>query len=54
MATYKPIRKTASGTEEIKIPYAVLADPPTIPDTSNLVPKSAFSLSGTTLTITVE
>ena len=28
MATYKPIRKTASGTEEIKIPYAVLADPP--------------------------
>ena len=31
MATYKPIRKTASGTEEIKIPYAVLADPPTIP-----------------------
>lgn len=34
MATYKPIRKTASGTEEIKIPYAVLADPPTIPDIS--------------------
>ena len=31
MATYKPIRKTASGTEEIKIPYAVIADPPTIP-----------------------
>lgn len=31
MATYKPIRKTESGTEEIKIPYAVLADPPTIP-----------------------
>lgn len=30
MATYKPIRKTANGTEEIKIPYAVLADPPTI------------------------
>jgi hypothetical protein len=28
MATYKPIRKTANGTEEIKIPYAVLADPP--------------------------
>ena len=28
MATYKPIRKTASGTEEIKIPYAVLADAP--------------------------
>lgn len=34
MATYKPIRKTANGTEEIKIPYAVLADPPTIPDIS--------------------
>jgi hypothetical protein len=34
MATYKPIRKTESGTEEIKIPYAVLADPPTIPDIS--------------------
>ena len=31
MATYKPIRKTANGTEEIKIPYAVIADPPTIP-----------------------
>lgn len=31
MAVYKPYRKTASGTEEIKIPYAVLADPPTIP-----------------------
>lgn len=30
MATYKPIRKTANGTEEIKIPYAVLADPPTV------------------------
>lgn len=28
MATYKPIRKTANGTEEIKIPYAVLADAP--------------------------
>lgn len=31
MATYKPIRKTELGTEEIQIPYAVLADPPTIP-----------------------
>lgn len=31
MATYKIKRKTANGTEEIKIPYAVLADPPTIP-----------------------
>lgn len=35
MATYKPIRKTASGTEEIKIPYAVLADAPTIPTVNN-------------------
>lgn len=35
MATYKPIRKTASGTEEIKIPYAVLANPPTIPTVNN-------------------
>ena len=32
---------------------ATISDIPTIPDTSNLVPKSAFSLSGTTLTITV-
>lgn len=31
MAVYKPYRKTASGKEEIKIPYAVIADPPTIP-----------------------
>lgn len=38
MATYKPMRKTANGMEEIKIPYAVLADPPKIPevDTNNL------------------
>lgn len=34
MAVYKPYRKTANGKEEIKIPYAVLADPPTIPDIS--------------------
>lgn len=32
---------------------ATMSDIPTIPDTSNLVPKSAFSLSGTTLTITI-
>ena len=31
MAVYKPYRRTASGKEEIKIPYAVIADPPTIP-----------------------
>lgn len=35
MATYKPIRKTELGTEEIQIPYAVLADPPTIPTVNN-------------------
>lgn len=46
MATYKPIRKTASGTEEIKIPYAVLADPPTIPAAIT----SINGLSGGTLT----
>lgn len=34
MAVYKPYRKTANGKEEIKIPYAILADPPTIPDIS--------------------
>lgn len=43
MATYKPIRKTASGTEEIKIPYAVLADPP---DISGLMPKSGGTFTG--------
>lgn len=32
---------------------ATISDIPTIPDTRNLVPKSAFSLSGTTLTITI-
>lgn len=46
MATYKPIRKTANGTEEIKIPYAVLADPPTIPDISGLMPKSGGTFTG--------
>lgn len=46
MATYKPIRKTASGTEEIKIPYAVIADPPTIPDISGLMPKKGGTFTG--------
>lgn len=66
---YKPKRKiSATESEEIKIPassvsglakvatsgsYNDLSNKPTIPDVSNLVPKSAFSLSGTTLTITV-
>lgn len=52
MATYKPIRKTANGTEEIKIPYAVLADPPTIPDISgkaNLAGNNTFT-GGQTIT----
>lgn len=46
MATYKPIRKTANGTEEIKIPYAVLANPPKIPTaTSDLTNDSGFITS---------
>ena len=46
MATYKPIRKTESGTEEIKIPYAVLADPPKIPTkTSEITNDSGFITS---------
>lgn len=46
MATYKIKRKTASGTEEIKIPYAVIADPPTIPDISGLMPKKGGTFTG--------
>lgn len=46
MAVYKPYRKTANGKEEIKIPYAVLADPPTIPDISSLMPKSGGTFTG--------
>lgn len=52
MATYKIKRKTANGTEEIKIPYAVLADPPTIPDISgkaNLAGNNTFT-GGQTIT----
>lgn len=55
MATYKPIRKTANGTEEIKIPYAVLADPPTIPDISgklNKTENTGVSVLGTTKSTT--
>lgn len=43
MATYKIKRKTANGMEEIKIPYAVLADPP---DISGLMPKSGGTFTG--------
>lgn len=42
------IRPKFNGNE-----IALKSDIPTIPDTSNLVPKSAFSLSGTILTITI-
>ena len=55
MATYKPIRKTANGTEEIKIPYAVLADPPTIPTAiSNLTNDSGFITSDGTVKSVVD
>lgn len=55
MATYKPIRKTANGTEEIKIPYAVLADPPTIPTkTSDLTNDSGFITSDGTVKSVVD
>lgn len=55
MATYKPIRKTASGTEEIKIPYAVLANPPKIPTaTSDLTNDSGFITSDSTVKSVVD
>lgn len=55
MATYKPIRKTANGTEEIKIPYAVLANPPTIPTaTSDLTNDSGFITSDGTVKSVVD
>lgn len=52
MATYKPIRKTASGTEEIKIPYAVIADPPTIPAAVTESTVSGWGFTKNTGTIT--
>lgn len=52
MATYKPIRKTANGTEEIKIPYAVLADPPTIPAAVTESTVSGWGFTKNTGTIT--
>lgn len=55
MATYKPIRKTANGTEEIKIPYAVLANPPKIPTaTSDLTNDSGFITSDGTVKSVVD
>ena len=35
MAVYKPYKKTASGKEEIKIPYSSIAGTPTIPTVNN-------------------
>nr|DAK53649.1 MAG TPA: hypothetical protein [Bacteriophage sp.] len=52
MATYKPIRKTANGTEEIKIPYAVLADPPTIPAAVTESTVSGWGFTKNTGTVT--
>lgn len=46
MATYKPYKKTDSGKEEIKIPYSVLSNPPTIPTkVSELTNDSGFITS---------
>lgn len=47
MATYKPYKKTDSGKEEIKIPYSVLSNPPTIPTKASDV--NALSLDGGTI-----
>lgn len=52
MATYKIKRKTANGTEEIKIPYAVLADPPTIPAAVTESTVSGWGFTKNTGTIT--
>ena len=52
MATYKPIRKTANGTEEIKIPYAVIADPPTIPAAVTESTVSGWGFTKNTGTVT--
>ena len=35
MAVYKPYKKTASGKEEVKIPYSSIAGTPTIPTVNN-------------------
>lgn len=41
------IKKNAAGDREyIKVPYAILADPPTIPDISGLMPKSGGTFTG--------
>lgn len=41
------IKKNAAGDREyIKVPYAILADPPAIPDVSGLMPKSGGTFTG--------
>lgn len=41
------IKKNAAGDREyIKVPYAILADPPKIPDVSGLMPKSGGTFTG--------
>lgn len=41
------IKKNAAGDREyIKVPYAILADPPTIPDVSRFMPKSGGTFTG--------
>lgn len=41
------IKKNAAGDREyIKVPYAILADPPTIPDVSGFMPKSGGTFTG--------
>ena len=49
MSTYKPQRKTASGLEDVKLPYSVLTDTPTIPSVGNgtITIKQAGAVKGT-------
>lgn len=52
MAVYKPYKKTSSGKEEIKIPYAVLSDPPTIPAAVTESTVSGWGFTKNTGTVT--
>lgn len=52
MAVYKPYKKTSSGKEEIKIPYAVLADTPTIPAAVTESTVSGWGFTKNTGTVT--
>ena len=49
MATYTPKRKTSSGVEDVKLPYSVLTDTPTIPSVGNgtITIKQAGTVKGT-------